>query len=131
MGLDSDIVDINENYINYINYNPKPIKETNVDELAVAETGATGHYPTLDSTYDNKEIAVITLPTRMQNGEIITATHMALFSKTDLPTEARKVHLFQVSTKLCYQLELFAITDANQYLMTINDSFSITGMRKK
>ena len=46
-GLDNDIVYINENYINYINYNPKLVHE--VDELAVAYTGTTEHYPTLDS----------------------------------------------------------------------------------
>ena len=39
-GLDNDIVDMNENYINYINYNPKLVHE--VDELAVAYTGTTG-----------------------------------------------------------------------------------------
>ena len=53
-GLDSNIVYTNENYINHINYNPKIVKETDVDELAVADTGTTGYYLTLDSPCDNK-----------------------------------------------------------------------------
>ena len=35
--LDNDIVDMNENYINYTNYNTKLVNK--VDELAVADTG--------------------------------------------------------------------------------------------
>ena len=60
----------------------------------MADTRTTGHYMTLDSPSDNKKISVIPLPIRMQNGEIITSTHTALLSKPDLPTEARKAHLF-------------------------------------
>ena len=52
-GLYSDIVDINENYIHNINSNPKLVEVTDVDELAVADTGVTEHYLTLDSPYDN------------------------------------------------------------------------------
>ena len=62
-------------------------------ELAVADTGTTGRYLTLDSPCDNNKIAVIPLPIRMPNREIITSTHTALLSKTDLPIEAREEHL--------------------------------------
>ena len=65
--LDSDIVDINGNYINYINYNTKIVKETDVDALDVTGTGTTGHYPTLDCPCDNTKSAVISLPIRMAN----------------------------------------------------------------
>ena len=65
-----------------------------MDELAVADTGTTGYYLTLDSPCENKKIAVIPLPIRMPNGEIITSTHTALLSKTDLPIEAQKEHIF-------------------------------------
>ena len=92
--LDSDIVDINENYIHYINSNPKLVKETKVDELVVAYTGNKVHYLTLDSPCDNKKIAVIPLPIRMPNREIITSTQTAILSKKDLPIEAQKSHLF-------------------------------------
>ena len=51
-GLDNNIVDINENYINYTNYNPKLVHK--VDGLAVADTGTTRLYLTLDSPWDNK-----------------------------------------------------------------------------
>ena len=94
MGLDSDIVDINKNYINYINYNPKRVKKTKVDELAVAYTGTSGHYLTLDYPCDNKKISVIPIPIRMPNREILTSIHTALLSKTYLTIEARKSHIF-------------------------------------
>ena len=41
------MVNINENYINYIQSNPKLVRP--MDDLAVADTGTTGHYLTLDS----------------------------------------------------------------------------------
>ena len=65
-----------------------------MDELAVAETGTTGHYFMLESPCKNIQLAVIPLPIRMPNGEIITSTHTALLSKQDLPIAALKSHLF-------------------------------------
>ena len=62
--------------------------------MAVADTGTAGHYLTLDSPCDNNKTAVSPLPVRMPNGEITTSTHTALLSKTDVPIEARKAHLF-------------------------------------
>ena len=50
-GLDSDIDDINENYINYINSNPNIVHK--LDELVVVDTGTTGHYLTPDSPCNN------------------------------------------------------------------------------
>ena len=101
-----------------------------MDELKIVDTRTTVNYLTLDSPIYNKTITVIPLPICMPNSEIITSTHMALLSKTDLPIKARKENIFQVSTKLCYQLELFVITDDKQYSMTINHSFSINVMGK-
>ena len=43
--LDKDIVNINENYINYIQSNPKLL--LSVEDLELAFTGTTGHYLTL------------------------------------------------------------------------------------
>ena len=40
-GLYKDIVNINENYINYIQSNPKLV--LSVEDLAVADRGTTGH----------------------------------------------------------------------------------------
>ena len=65
-----------------------------MDEIAVAYTGTTGHYMTLDLSCDNKQLAVNPLPIRMPNGEIITSTHTALLSKQDIPIQARKSQLF-------------------------------------
>ena len=65
-----------------------------MDDVAVLDTGTTGHYLTLNSSCDNKELAVNPLPIQMPNGEIITSTHTALLSKQDLPIQARKAHLF-------------------------------------
>ena len=65
-----------------------------MDELAVAETGTTGHYLTLDSLCNNKQQAVHPLPIQIPNVEIITSTHTSLLSHQDLPIQARKAHLF-------------------------------------
>ena len=86
--------DINNIYTNYINYNPKLLKETEVDKLAVADTGTIGYYLTLDSPCDNNIIAFILLPIRMTNKEIITSTHTVLLYKLVLPIETRKAHIF-------------------------------------
>ena len=56
MRLDKDIVNINENYINYIQSNPKLVHT--MDDIAVGDTGTTGHYLTPDSSYDNKQQTV-------------------------------------------------------------------------
>ena len=49
--LDKDIVNIDENYIKYILFNPKRVRT--VDELEVTDTGTSGHYLTLDSPFNN------------------------------------------------------------------------------
>ena len=51
--LDKDIVKIIENYISYIQSNPKLVQT--VDNLAVTDTGTTGNYLTLDLPCDNKQ----------------------------------------------------------------------------
>ena len=84
-GLDKDIVNINENCINYIQYNHKLVKK--VDELAVEDTGTTGHDLPLEFPCDNKQLATSPLPIRIPNGEIITSTHTTLLYKKDLPIE--------------------------------------------
>ena len=50
------MVNINENCINYIQSNPKLVQA--VDDLAVANTGTTGKYLTLESPCDNKQQVV-------------------------------------------------------------------------
>ena len=53
MGLDKDIVNINENYINYIQSIPKLV--LTMEKLTEADTGTTGHYLNLDSPCENKQ----------------------------------------------------------------------------
>ena len=65
-----------------------------MDNLAVEDTGTTGHYLNLDSPCDNKQQAVHPLPIQMQNREIITSTHTVLLYHKDLPIQARKAHIF-------------------------------------
>ena len=67
MGLDKNIVNINANYINYIQSNPKLV--LSVEDLALADTGTTGHYLTLNSPCINKLKAIYPLPIQMPNGE--------------------------------------------------------------
>ena len=83
---------MNENYINYIQYNPKLV--LSVEDLEVVDTGTTGHYLTLNSPRSNKLKAVHPLPIQISNGEIIKSAHTALLAHPDLPLQARQVHLF-------------------------------------
>ena len=65
-GLDKYIVNINENYINYIQSNPKLVQT--MDNLAVADTGTMEHYLALDLPCENKQQAIHTLPIQIPNG---------------------------------------------------------------
>ena len=78
-----------------------------MDELAVEEMRTTGHYLTLDSPCDRKQLAVIPLPIRMPNGEIIASTYTTLLSKIDLPIEAQKAHLFPGLNKALLSIGTF------------------------
>ena len=91
------MVNINENYINYIQYNPKLVLP--MDDLSVAYTGTTGHYLTLDSPCINKQKAFHLLPIQMPNGEVIKYTHTALLDHPDLPLQAQQAHIFQGSRR--------------------------------
>ena len=83
---------MNENYINYIQSNPKLVQT--VDDLAVADTRTTGNYLNLDSPCDNIQQAVHPLSIQITNGGVIKSTHTALLSHQDLPIQSRKAHLF-------------------------------------
>ena len=95
----------NENYINYIQSNPKLLKT--VDELAVSDTGTTGNYLTLYSPCENKQLAINPIPICMSNGQIITSTHTDLLYKQDLPIAARKSHLFPGLNKALMSIGIF------------------------
>ena len=95
--LDKDIVNINENYINYIQSNPKLV--LSMDDLAVVDMGMTVNYLTLDPPFGNKQKSVHPLPIQMKNGEVIKSTHTALLAHPDLPFQARQAHLFPGLTK--------------------------------
>ena len=47
--MEKNIVNMNENYIHYIQSNPKLVQP--MDDLAVSDMGTTGHYLTLDLPY--------------------------------------------------------------------------------
>ena len=113
--LDNDIVDIDENYINYNNSNPKLVHKA--DELAVEDTGMTGNYLTLYSPCNIKQLAVIPLPTCMPNREINTSTQTALLFKTDLPIEAQKAHIFTGLNKSLLSIQKKFIMYAKPYLL--------------
>ena len=91
-GLEKYKVNTNENYINYIQSNPKLVQT--VDDLEVADKGTIGNYTTPDSPCDNKQQAVNPLPIKIPNGEIIMSIHTPLLSQQDLPIQARRAHLF-------------------------------------
>ena len=72
------MVNINENYLNYIQSNPKLV--VSVEDLAVTDTVTTGYYLTLNLPCTNKRKAVHPLPIQMPNGEIIKSTHTELLT---------------------------------------------------
>ena len=67
VGLDKDIVNMNENYINYIQSNPK--LALSVEYLAVAGTRTTGHYLTLNLQCKKNKKVSIRSPSRCQMGK--------------------------------------------------------------
>ena len=115
-GLDKGMVYINENYINYIQSNPKLVLP--IDDLAVADTGTTVHYLTLDSPCSNKQRAFHLLPIQMPNEEIIKSTYTALLSCPDLTLQAQQAHLFQGSRRPCCLLGHYAIMDVKPHSIT-------------
>ena len=76
---------MNENYINYIQSNTKLVRQ--MDDIAVADTGTTGNYQTLESPCNSKHQAVNPLPIQIPKGEIIMLTHTAIHSQKDLPIQ--------------------------------------------
>ena len=65
-----------------------------MEYLAVADTGLTRHYLTLNLPYTNKREAIHPLHIQMPNGEIIKSAHTALLTHQDLPLQAIQAHLF-------------------------------------
>ena len=103
--LDKDIVNMNENCINYIQSNPKFVQTVN--ELAVTDMGTMGNYLNLDLPCNNKQQAVHPLPIQIPNGEIITSTHTDLLSNKYPPIEVQKAHIFPVLNKAFLSIETF------------------------
>ena len=62
--------------------------------LAVADSGTTGHYITADTPCINKTKANNNIPITLTNGDIISTTHIALLTQTNLPDAARCAHIF-------------------------------------
>ena len=65
-----------------------------MEDLAIADTGTTGHYLTLNLPCCNKRKAIHPLPIQMPNGEIIISSHTALLNHQVLPFQSRQAHLF-------------------------------------
>ena len=105
-GLDKDLFNMNENYINYIQSNPKLV--LSVEDTSVADTGTTENCLTLNSPCTNKRKAIHPLPMQMPNEEIIKSTHTALLIHQDLPLQARQENIFQGSRRPCCPLGHYA-----------------------
>ena len=118
LGLDKDIVNMNENYNYYIHYNPKLVRP--MDDLAVEDTGTTRYYITHDSPCNNRQQAVHPLPIQIPKGEIITSTHTALLSHPDLPLQAWREHLVPGLNKAL--LSIGTLCD-HCYESTFNDKY--------
>ena len=112
------MVNMNENYINYIQSNPKLVRQ--MDDLELADTGTTGHYLTFESPCNNKQQAIYPLSIQIPDGEIITSTHTSLLSHPDVPLQARKENIFPGLNK--YLLSIGTLCD-HGCEATFNDKY--------
>ena len=101
-GLDKYIVNINKNYINYIQSNPKIVQP--MDDLVVADTGTTRHYRLLTrhATINNR--LSIRYPSKFQIGK---SSHQRTqhFCLTQTCRFKHENHIFfQCSTRPCCPL---------------------------
>ena len=107
-----------------------------MEDLAVADTGTTGHYLTLNSPCSNKRKAIHPLPIQMPNGEIIESTHTALLNHEDLHFHARQAHIFPGLKKALLSIGAFCehgceATFNNNLFHVLNKQSGRTIMRGK
>ena len=84
------LVDNNINIIDTTN----TITHNNVDNLAAADSGTSGHFLKSTSPCVNKQTAIKPLGIRMPDGHIIYSSHTALIPQNTLPIAARQAHIF-------------------------------------
>ena len=128
VGLNKDIVNINENYINYIKSNPKLVQP--MYDLAVADTGTTGHYLTIDSPCKNKNRLYIFSPSKFQTGK---SSHQRTQHSCLTQTCRFKYdkHIFlQVSIRPCCTLGHCAIMDVKPPSMASLYAFLTNGVER-
>jgi hypothetical protein len=105
-------------------------------QLAIADTGSTAHFGTIDAPVINKRLSLNPISIRTPNGTIMTLTHEADLDLPMLPPAARHIHIVPelASSSLISMGQLcdagcsvaFTATDVN---VSVNDTVVLTGHR--
>ena len=96
--------------------------------LSIADSGSTGNYLLSSATVNQQKIAKYPISVEVVNGTVIKSTEIGLLKNIDLPTPARKVHLFPKPNKALLSIGLFC---NNRYNVLFNDTHVILIDRKK
>jgi len=92
-GLDKN--NVSHNFIIMMECNSKPnLVLSTADLNAIADTGTTWHYLTLDTPCYNTQSTKDPISMCMPNEEILKYTHISLLKETKLPLKTRVDHLF-------------------------------------
>ena len=83
-----------DNNINIIRTTNTITHNYNVDNLAAADSGTSGHFLKSNSPCVNKIKAIKPLGIRMSYGHIIYSSNTDLLPQNNLPIEARQAHIF-------------------------------------
>jgi hypothetical protein len=105
-------------------------------QLAIADTGSTAHFGTIDAPVINKRLSLNPISIRNPNGTIMTSTHEADLDLPMLPPAARRIHIVPelASASLISMGQLcdagcsVAFTASNVNV-SINDIIVLTGHR--
>jgi hypothetical protein len=73
-----------------------PIKYT---QYAIADTGCTGHYITIDAPHRNKRIASPSIAVVLPDGSILNSSHTTSLIIPGLPEKACEAHIFPTMQK--------------------------------
>ena len=85
-----------DNNINIIGTTNTITHNYNVDNLAAADSGTSGHFLKSNSTCVNKRIAINPLGIRMPYGHIIYSSHTDLLPQNTLPIAERQAHIYPI-----------------------------------
>ena len=96
------------NDINIIYTTNTTTKNNNVDNLAAADSGTSGHFLKPNSPCVNKQTAINPLGIRMPYGHIVYSSHTALLPQNTLPIAEQQAHIFpNINNKALLSISMF------------------------